>query len=245
MNAFGIHIDNLSVDEYIKSIIDAIKSGKRKLQMTGINIEQLALLEKDPSFASYCNASDWVNIDGTSVMVFLKMAGHGKSLERALCADIFLRLLDYANGNGESVYFLGTTQDAVETLVNNIRVSYPYINIVGYHNGYFRDDKQVVEEIKSLHPTFLFLGMPSPMKERFIYNNKDVMDVAFSYGVGGMFDILAGKARRAPEFWQKIGMEWLYRISQNPVDHTKRVFNSLLPSMRVAGKEIFRKRKRS
>lgn len=215
--------------------------GRKGIQITGINIEQIALLKKDPNFATYVNASDIVNIDGTIVMAFIRICKRYKNAYRGLCANYLYHFLDFANAQKRSVYFLGASQEVVEQVVDNIHRDYPNIEIVGFHNGYFTEDAPIVDEIKAVAPDFLFIGMPSPTKERFIYNHKAELNAGVCFGVGGMFDIIAGKAKRAPAFWQAHGLEWMYRISQNPVGHTKRVFNALIPGCCVFIKDIFSK----
>lgn len=240
IKAFGIKIDTYSVGEFVQHIIADVEAGKRAVQVTGINIEQVALIKQCKEFKEYCNTSDYTNIDGTSVSIFLKLLGH-KNAKRALCADIFYGLLDYANNKGETAYLLGASPDIIPIVAKNLSEKYSNIKIVGFHDGYYKNEKEIIEEIKKTRPTFLFLGMPSPMKERFISLYKQELGSSVCFGVGGMFDIIAGKAYRAPLFWQKIGLEWLYRITQNPKGHSKRVFKALLPSLSIFFKEMFGK----
>lgn len=236
ISAFGIKIDTYTIQEFINHIIADVESGKRAIQVTGINMRQVSMLKTVPGFADYCNASDYINIDGSSVSRFLRLTGH-KDVKRVLCADLFYKLLDYANNKGESVYFLGASSDVIKTVCSNIHTKYPNINIVGYHSGFFENELDVVNDIRRCHPTFLFLGMPSPNKERFVTRYKQKMDVAVSFGVGGMFDIIAGKVERAPKFWQKIGLEWFYRAIQNR-KHLKRIFYQLIPFVSMLLMEI-------
>ena len=185
-----------------------------------------------------------VNIDGVSVSWYLKLKGY-KLSGRALCADIFQQLLNNANKHSRTVYLLGATQNTIEKLVNVISEKYENINIVGYHNGYFSDEQAIVEDIAEKQPDYLFIGMPSPFKERFIATNKESLQTGICFGVGGMFDIMAGNVKRAPKRVQKLGLEWLYRMSQNPVKHTKRVFKALIPCCYVFTKNLFESRKQT
>lgn len=235
----GVKINPLTSEEILAQVNKWDNDGRTGIQITGVNVEQIALLEKDKDFGSYLNASDIVNIDGTIVYLFLKLKGY-KVKQKTLCADILYRFLEDANLKGESIYLLGATQDTVELVASNLQRQYPNICISGVHNGYFKDDELVVADIKSKAPKYLFLGMPSPMKERFITKNKANLNSVVCFGVGGMFDIIAGKATRAPKWIQKIGMEWFYRITQNPIGHTKRIFRALLPCLKVLSKELFK-----
>lgn len=231
----------MDVEEITSHVERMFESGKKGIQLTGVNIEQIALLAKDENFCNYVNSSDIVNIDGIIVYWYLKLKGY-KVKQRTLCADILEQMLITANEKGRSIYLLGAAEATIKRLVKVISMEYPNINIVGYHNGYFKDEKPIVEDIASRKPDYLFIGMPSPFKERFITTYKDQLNTGICFGVGGMFDILAGIAKRAPEKIQKVGLEWIYRITQNPKAHTKRVLRALLPSIKVFAKHLFEKR---
>ena len=238
----GIKINPISIEEILSIVDDWLSKGKKGLQITGVNIEQIALLSKDKNFEDYVNSSDIVNIDGIAVYSYLKFKGY-KLSERTLCADILSSLLDSAIRKGVSIYLLGATEETIKQLVCNLNSAYPNINIVGYHNGYFKNEQEIVKDISSKSPDYLFIGMPSPFKERFITTYKKELETGVCFGVGGMFDILAGKANRAPEKVQKLGLEWLYRITQNPSGHSKRVIKALLPCLNVFIKHLFEKKR--
>lgn len=238
----GIKINPISIGEILSIVEDWLSKGKKGFQITGVNIEQIALLSKDKNFVHYVNSSDIINIDGIAVYSYLKFKGY-KLSERTLCADILSSLLNVADKKRESVYLLGATEETINQLVCNLNSKYPNINIVGYHNGYFTNEQEIVDDISSKSPNYLFIGMPSPFKERFITTYKKKLNAGVCFGVGGMFDILAGKAMRAPAKVQKLGLEWLYRITQNPSGHSKRVIKALLPCLKVFIKHLFEKKR--
>lgn len=240
----GIKINPLSVDEICSICDNWLREGKKGLQITGVNLRQMSFVAKQPEFKKYVNESEIVNIDGTAVYWYLRLKGF-KLKGRSLCADIFYRILNTANERKESIYFLGATQETIEKVVANIHVQYPNINIVGYHNGFFEDEHYIVDDIASNFPDYLFIGMPSPFKERFVFAYKKKLNAGVCFGVGGMFDITAGKAKRAPERVQKTGLEWLYRISQNPIMHSKRVIYAFFPCMRLFIAHLFERRKQT
>lgn len=237
-----IKINPIGVDKISDITEQWLLEGRKGLQITGVNIEQIAYTQKYPEFKEYLNNSDIVNIDGISVCWYLKIKGF-KIEGRALCADIFLRLLENANDNNRSIYLLGATQETIECLTKVISSKYKNIDIVGYHNGYFKDEQEVINDIAMKHPDYLFIGMPSPFKERFIAYNKNILQSGVCLGVGGMFDILAGNVKRAPKVVQQLGLEWLYRITQNPIKHTQRVWRALLPCCHIFLKNLFKPRK--
>ena len=240
----GVKINPISIDEVSAVTEQWLSVGKKGFQITCVNIEQIAYLRKHQDFGDYINSSDIVNIDGVSICWYLKLKGY-KLDGRALCADIFQQLLQNANNNHRTIYLLGATQNTIEKLVKVISTKYENIKIVGYRDGYFSDEQTVVDDIAEKHPDYLFIGMPSPFKERFIATNKSVLQTGICFGVGGMFDIMAGNVKRAPKSVQKLGLEWLYRITQNPVKHTKRVFKALIPCCYVFAKNLFEPRKQT
>ena len=236
--ACGIKINPMTTEDILSQVNTWADEGRKNIQITGVNARQIAFLEKDKDFSSYINSSDIVNIDGTLVYLYLKLKGC-KVKQKTLCADILYRFLEDANEKGDSIYLLGAAPDIVERVAVNLKKQYPNISIVGIQDGYFKDEKAVVEDIRAKSPKYLFLGMPSPMKERFVANNKDRLNATVNFGVGGMFDIIAGKSSRAPHWVQRFGLEWFYRITQNPIEHTKRVFWVLWPCLRIFVKDFF------
>lgn len=236
--ACGIKINPVSVDDIVSLAEQWVDDNRKGFQITGVNVEQIALLEKYEHFASYVNGSDVVNIDGVSVCHYLRLKGY-KVPYRTLCADIMLEMLHRANERRRRIFLLGAEQQTLEELARRIKRDYEDIEIVGLHNGFFKDEQRVVDLIAASNPDYLFIGMPSPFKERFISTYKGVLNAGVCFGVGGMFDIMAGKAKRAPEWAQRYGLEWLYRIGQNPIGHTKRVFRALVPCMKRFVKYMF------
>ena len=115
-------------------------------------------------------------------------------------------------------FFLGARNDTLLQMIKKIKSKYPNLEIAGSHHGYFLDEDEVniVNEIKTSEADLLFLGITSPKKEQFIDKYFDEMKVPFVMGVGGTFDIYSGKTKRAPKWIQDAGVEWLYRISQEP-----------------------------
>ena len=144
------------------------------------------------------------------------IAGGRPLPERIAGIDLFVRLLELADRERLSVYLLGGTPDVVETVAEVVASRYPGAVIAGHGDGYFTDERSVADEIASCRPDMLFLGMSSPKKEVFLQRYQALMRVPVTHGVGGSFDVLAGVTKRAPEAWQAMGMEWAYRLLQEP-----------------------------
>jgi N-acetylglucosaminyldiphosphoundecaprenol N-acetyl-beta-D-mannosaminyltransferase len=137
--------------------------------------------------------------------------------ERVTGIDLFHELLSLSQAKGHGVFLLGATQDVVALAATKIAAMYPDLNIAGVHHGYFWDDQaEIVETVRRSGARLLFVAISSPLKEKFIARWRDELGVTFVMGVGGTFDVVAGKVRRAPPWMQRMGLEWFYRLVQEP-----------------------------
>lgn len=139
--------------------------------------------------------------------------------------DVAVKLLEKADREGKSVYLLGTKQDILEECVKKIEKDYKNLKIAGYHNGFFdlNNCDDLINDIKEAKPWAIFVAMGSPRQEIFINKIIDDSSINIFMAVGGVFDILAGKLKRAPEWMIKCGLEWLYRVIAEPF-RIKRLF---------------------
>ena len=181
-----------------------------------VNVAKIVNMKKDPVLRESILSCDIINIDGMGVVFGARMKGINIP-ERVAGVDLFLELLKKAEEKVFPVFFLGARQDVVEETVRRLQQSYPNLNIAGYHHGYFWDDeKTIVEKIKKSEAYLLFVAITSPKKENFINKWKDQLGVRFVMGVGGSFDVISGKVERAPQWMQNAGLEWFFRVIQEP-----------------------------
>ena len=181
-----------------------------------VNVAKIVNMKKDPVLRESILSCDIINIDGMGVVFGARMKGINIP-ERVAGVDLFLELLKKAEEKVFPVFFLGARQDVVEETVRRLQQSYPNLNIAGYHHGYFWDDeKTIVEKIKKSEAYLLFVAITSPKKENFINKWKDQLGVRFVMGVGGSFDVISGKVERAPQRMQNAGLEWFFRVIQEP-----------------------------
>ena len=216
INIFNIKLHPYSKREFLDIIETNLALGNKIVQ-NGVNASSINELIKDPKLKNaYCN-SDLVNIDGMSMVWASRFMGYSIP-ERVACPDLAMDILKMAEKRYNSVFFLGADQKNLELSIKEINKLYPNLIISGYRNGYFQEtnEKEIIELINSGGTDILFLGMPSPKKEFFMEKNKESLQIKYSLGVGGFFDILSGKTKRAPSWMQKNGFEWLYRFSQEP-----------------------------
>lgn len=213
---FGLRIDGVRMDEAVDRCRQAVQT--RKTVLIGVlNAAKIVNLRYDPGLQDALLDCNLLLADGQSVVWASRLLG--KPLpERVAGIDLFEQLLALAHQQRRAVYLLGAKPEVLAALEQRVNRRWPGLRIVGSHHGYFSDTEgvEIAADIGASHADMLFLGMPSPKKEIFLSRYRHVLDVPVLHGVGGSFDVLAGLTRRAPRAWQRLGLEWAYRILQEP-----------------------------
>lgn len=208
-------MDVSTLAETTALIRDAIKAD-RFVQHVVVNVAKVVNMRDDKALSGSVRSCDIINIDGMGLVFAARILGHHVP-ERVAGIDLFYELVDMSRGEKLPLFLLGGTAEVVENTASNLKAKYPGVQIVGYHHGYFWDREQdVVEMIRASGAKLLFVAITSPKKENFIAKWRRELGVTFVMGVGGTFDIVAGKVERAPAWMQKAGLEWLYRTLQEP-----------------------------
>jgi N-acetylglucosaminyldiphosphoundecaprenol N-acetyl-beta-D-mannosaminyltransferase len=209
-------IDLLTMDESVRIAEQAITQRATKIHVA-MNVAKLVAMRQDPNLRQDVCTSDIVNVDGMGVVWGARMLGIPVPT-RVAGIDLMHALLRLCNDNGYRPYLLGARQDVLDKVVRELAVRYPALRIAGCRNGYFAQDQEaeIVREIREARPDCLFVAMSSPLKERFNRKYARDLGVPFVMGIGGSLDVIAGKVRRAPPWMQKIGLEWGYRLAQEP-----------------------------
>ena len=211
----GAPMDNLSMSESVACIEDKLVKGEF-LQHVVVNVAKLVHMQTDSVLADSVKACDMINIDGMGVVLGARFCGHNIT-ERVAGVDLFHELLAMSAAREFPVFLLGAEEAVVAKTAEKVKQSNPNLILAGYHHGYFWDNEEaVVELINNSGAKLLFVAITSPKKENFINKWQDKLGVDFVMGVGGTFDVVAGKVKRAPVWMQKYGLEWLYRIIQEP-----------------------------
>jgi len=211
----GAPMDSLSMSESVAHIEGKLIKGDF-LQHVVVNVAKLVHMQTDKVLADSVKACDMINIDGMGVVLGARFCGH-EVTERVAGVDLFHELLAMSAKRDFPVFLLGAEEDVVAKTALKVKASNPNLKIAGYHHGYFWDDEEaVVQMIKDSGAKLLFVAITSPKKENFINKWQDKLGVDFVMGVGGTFDVVAGKVKRAPVWMQNYGLEWLYRIIQEP-----------------------------
>lgn len=211
---FGIRIDRHGMAETILAIEEAVAHG-RPVAHLGANAANLVAAQDDDAYRADLRAADIVTADGQSVVWGARLYGIATP-QRVTGIDLMESLLGVARTRGWGVYLLGARANVVATLAD--RIERQGVRVCGYRDGYFsgRESAAIAAAVKASGATLLFVGMPSPEKERFIIHAARPAGVPVSVGVGGSFDVLAGNLRRAPLLLQRIGLEWFFRLLQEP-----------------------------
>lgn len=217
-------IDVLNVQETI-DLVEQYVITKTPLHLMGVNADKINEVNQNERMKQIVNSCGIINADGASVIMASKYLK--KPLpERVAGVDLMQSLVALSESNGYSVYLLGAKQQVVEKTAEVLKARHPNLNLVGIHNGYFKESdwSAISDELKTLKPDFVFVGITSPMKEYLIeFLQEDGNDSVFM-GVGGSFDVISGNIPRAPMWMQKANLEWLFRVIQEPKRLFKRYF---------------------
>lgn len=229
------------MDETVEAARAMIRSGVPH-QHVGINAALLVESERNAELRRVIEGCDLISADGMSAVLVGLLFGT-RLPERVAGVDLFQRLVEAAHRDGSSVYFLGATDEVVERVAAVFSERHPGLRIAGYHNGYWDDDQEVVSAVRAAHPDYLFLAIPSPRKELWLNRHRDALGVPFAMGVGGSFDVIVGKVRRAPRWVQNVGFEWAWRLGQEPRRMWRRYLFSNAAFIRSLAREYWRTRR--
>ena len=213
---FTLPVDILSHAETVDRAVAAMRRGER-CQHVALNVAKLVRARCEPELDRDIRASDIVGVDGAGIALALRLQGH-RHVQRVAGIDLFESLVTVCAAEGLRPFFLGAKPEVVAEAVRRLRVRHVELNVAGYHHGHFGPDREdeICGLIRSSAAHCLFVALPTPAKERFMNRRRDELGVPFIMGVGGSFDVLAGRIRRAPALMQRLGAEWLFRLAQEP-----------------------------
>ena len=215
VNIMGCPMDIATISETVDTIDHAISKNKFT-QHVVVNVAKLVNMQNNTVLSNSIRECDIINIDGMGIVLGARFLGYDIP-ERVAGIDLFLKLISMSAKKGYPIYLLGSKDDVVKNTVTKLKSLYPRINIAGYHHGYFwENEEEMVEKIKASGAKLLFVAITSPKKENFINHWKEKLGVTFVMGVGGTFDVVSGKVKRAPLWMQKYGLEWFFRVVQEP-----------------------------
>jgi N-acetylglucosaminyldiphosphoundecaprenol N-acetyl-beta-D-mannosaminyltransferase len=209
-------LDTVTMEQAVARCEKAIAS-RRYLQHMSVNAAKIVALRSDPEMRRMVTGAGLITADGQSVVWAARLLG-ARLPERVAGIDLMTRLLEAADANGYRVYVLGARRSVLDVALARLRERYPRLTVAGARDGYYADDEaaEVCEEIRASGADILFVAMSSPRKEFFLGERGVALGVPFAMGVGGSIDVIAGVTRRAPRVLQRAGLEWAYRLAQEP-----------------------------
>lgn len=216
VTVLGCDIDRVDMDTALERCVELSRSG-RFAQHMAVNAAKLVTMQEDAFMRAITARCDIVTADGQSVVWASRVLGDSLP-ERVAGIDLMEALFAHAEATGDSVYILGARQEVLERAVAELLRRHPRLRIAGYRHGYFEpeEEESVAAAIRKASPNLLFVAMSSPRKEYFLGTYGRELGGMFAMGVGGAIDVMAGETRRAPVWMQRVGLEWLYRLLQEP-----------------------------
>jgi N-acetylglucosaminyldiphosphoundecaprenol N-acetyl-beta-D-mannosaminyltransferase len=225
INIFDCPVDAISMQDTLDIVKNTIET-KGHIHQVVVNVAKLVNMKADPQLRESVINSDLINIDGQGVVWAARFLGHSIP-ERVNGTNLMEELVAMSHKNGYKIFFFGAKEEIIKKVVEVYSEKYSSNLVAGYRNGYFskNQEKEIAQQIADSGANILFVAITSPIKENFLYENKQTLSaVNFIMGVGGSFDVVAGKVKRAPVWMQNFGLEWFFRLIQEPRRLFKRYF---------------------
>lgn len=210
-------LDLVAPKEILEHAAMALK-GRARLRIEGLNVAKLVEARGDPALMAALREAEVVHVDGAGISLGLKILGIAPP-ERRAGIDLMVELCGLAAALDQSVYLLGARSEIVRAAARRLTENMPGLKIAGIRDGYFSEyeEEDIAEAIRGSGAGILFIGISSPKKEHFLRKHWRHLGVSVGMGVGGSFDVISGTLRRAPVWMQRHGLEWLFRLRQEPV----------------------------
>lgn len=206
--------DSLTMDEAVERAM-ACFSERGAAYIVTPNPEIVMLCRGDERLAKAVNSAYMVVPDGIGIIYGAKILG--TPLKQKLPGiDLAQELFERMAKGGQTLFLLGAKPGVAEKAAESLAARYPGLNIVGTNDGYFQKDAPVLEKINALSPDLLLVCLGAPKQELWMMENAPKLQVGLMAGLGGSLDVFAGVTQRAPEVWQKLGLEWFYRLCKEP-----------------------------
>jgi UDP-N-acetylglucosamine 2-epimerase (non-hydrolysing) len=238
VNVLGVPVDNLTMEETLEVVGGFIASG-RPHQHVVVNVDKVVKAHRDPAIARILGRCALVNADGMPVVWASRLLGTPLK-ERVTGIDLFEKLMERSAREGWRVFLLGAKPEVVSRVRSLYEARYPGLIVAGHRDGYWKpeEEAEVAEQVRRARADILAVAISSPRKELFLDRWQSHMRVPFAMGVGGTFDVAAGLLKRAPRLMQRLGLEWLARVAQEPQRMFRRYFVDSLPFFALLARAI-------
>ncbi len=228
VSILGVQVHRVTMADAL-ALIEEFISSREKSQVCVPNVYTTVLMQKDEEFKRIHNHCSLAIPDGLPLVWVSRLIGQPIP-ERVAGPDLFEKFSEIAAQKGYRCFFLGASPDTLEKMSEKLRARFPGLNIVGTYSPPLMDEfseeenQKIIGMVNEAKPEVLWVGLSAPKQEKWIGKNLNLLDVHVTIGVGAAFDFVAGKVRRAPRWMQKIGLEWLFRLCQEPRRLWKRYF---------------------
>ncbi len=214
VDVLGVAFDNVTLEEAADRALALLEEDGPHLVATP-NPEIVQRANKDRAFAEILAGADLVVPDGVGVIYAAKILGRPLK-SRVPGIDLAAALMGRVAGTGKRLFLLGAAPGVAEQAAVNLRAAYPGLVVCGTHDGYFEEDGPVIDAIRRAEADIVFVCLGAPKQEKWIAAHGESAGARLYLGLGGSLDVFAGKAERAPERFQRLGLEWLYRLLKEP-----------------------------
>ena len=216
--------------------LDKQIQNNNKVSVFTPNVDHIINNENNELAKNIYSKSEYIIADGWPLVAVAKLKK--MEISRITGVDLMDELLKLADKNKYNVFFLGATEDTLVKLSNNVKIKFPNIKQISYHHGFFDNDEEVINKINESGNNILFVGMGNPKQEIWIRNNFDKLNSNIMLGIGGALKIFSEEVERAPQWIQKIGMEWFYRFLKEPNRLFSRYFIKYPKFIKILIKEL-------
>lgn len=213
-NFLGVDVCNQTYEQITSALLNDINQQKKSF-IVAINPEKIMKAQEDTDLKELLNKADYQIPDGIGVIIASKLKG-GKIRKRVTGIDMMLALCEAASKHGKTIFLYGAKPGRAEEAKGKLEERFPSIKIVGVLDGYVQDEQLIEKTINEANPDIIFVAKGSPAQEYWILEHMHRLAPKVYQGVGGSFDVISGHIKRAPAFFQKLGLEWLYRLIKEP-----------------------------
>lgn len=220
----GYPVAAVSGDDCLQQIVDWLAAGDRRRYFACANPHSLVTAETDPEFRQALLDSDLLVPDGVGILLASRIHG-GQIRQRVTGSDIFIGLSQALNRSTKdhySYFFLGASEATLQEIEGKMALDFPNIRFAGAYSPPFKavfsvdDSRKMVEAINAARPNVLWVGMTAPKQEKWVHQHRGQLDFGFAGAVGAVFDFYTGRVKRSPLIFQRLGLEWLPRLLQEP-----------------------------
>jgi N-acetylglucosaminyldiphosphoundecaprenol N-acetyl-beta-D-mannosaminyltransferase len=207
---------NKTKDDIVNDLYNQYLKEEKKAFIVTANPEIVMHARTDTDYLYTLSKADYIIPDGIGVVIASRLKKQ-PLIERVPGFELMEELLALSNEHPIKVYIVGAKPEVLEKAVVNVKKKYPNLHLVGYHHGYFEDEnEEIIHEIQESEPDLVLVALGFPRQEKWIKENMSRVQKGVFIGVGGSIDVLAGHVKRAPVIWQKVHLEWFYRLLQQP-----------------------------